>query len=135
MRITITEMGEILHWADIDGYLDVPQSSEELLINYIRAGYKWLDDIYQNEYKKVLNIWKLLPKAIWERYKTWGDFSEHRESVLLKEAIINFKKTIKRKSRPDFFKKGNINAKIKAIIKKRSGKKTRQNKGRVSKTK
>jgi len=118
MRITLTEMSEIFEWADIEGALAVPERSDELKIDFIRKGFKWLYDIVYPAFKHAMEIWKLLPREQWERYKRWGEFSEHRESRLLEERLLRLRKIVRAKSRPDFFKRGKFNAQIKALDKK-----------------
>jgi len=124
MRITIVEMSEILNRANVE--LDVPSRSEELKTEYISDGYKWIYQIIVPKFLDVMEIWKLLPKELWERYDKWGVFEEHREVVLLEERMVTFKKYLKDKQRPDFFKRSKINAKIKALDKKASRRKTKQ---------
>lgn len=135
MRIILTEMHDILDWAGIGNYLSVPQQSEELNIDYIREGYKWIIKIRETVARDAIDIWKLLPRSMWERYELWGEFSEHRESIMLGERLTKLKKAVKSKSRPDFFKRGIINGKIKKLNKKRDSKASRSNKARVPKTK
>lgn len=48
--------------------------------------YNWLNAIMQNEYLEVAKIWRLLHPDTWAFYDLMGDFNEHREVILLKEA-------------------------------------------------
>jgi len=135
MRITLTEMSEIFEWADIEAALAAPSRAEELKVGFIRSGYKWLYDIVYPAFKEVMEIWKLLPREQWERYKRWGEFNEHRESRLLDERLLRLRKIVRAKTRPDFFKRGKINAQIKALDKKRDRSGNSKSKKRVPKTK
>jgi hypothetical protein len=107
MRITITAMSEIFEWADIDGALCVPKESENLRVDFLRKGYKWLYNIVYPAFQDAINIWKLQPS----------------------ERLLRLRKIVRAKSRPDFFKRGKINAAIKNLHKKgtrKSSKKTTQ---------
>jgi len=126
MRITITEMSELFEWADIEGALSCPVDCEELKIDFIRKGYKWLYENVVPSFKFALEIWKLQPKEQWVRYKQWGEFSEHRESRMLAERLLRMRKIVRAKARPDFFKRGKINAAIKRLHKKRAGKSSKK---------
>jgi hypothetical protein len=118
MRITITAMSELFDWAGISGALEIPIESENLKADFIRLGYKWLYKTINPLYQHALEIWKLLPRDLWIRYKAWGEFEEHRESRLLNERLLKLRKAVRSKSRPDFFKRGKINAAIKKLHKK-----------------
>jgi hypothetical protein len=126
MRITITAMSEIFEWADIDGALCVPKESENLRVDFLRKGYKWLYNIVYPAFQDAIDIWKLQPREMWERYKRWGEFNEHRESKLLSERLLRLRKIVRAKSRPDFFKRGKINAAIKNLHKKRTRKSSKK---------
>jgi len=39
---------------------------------------------------EIVRIWKMQPAAIWETYKTFGGYDNHRECVLLKQATELF---------------------------------------------
>jgi len=39
-----------------------------------------------------VRIWNLQPAAVWEAYKHFGDFDNHRECILLRQAVSAFLK-------------------------------------------
>lgn len=132
MRIRILEMSKLIQKSGIpDNYLRVPKDSEKLKASFVDEGYKWLEDIYNTVFKEATKVWALLPELLWVRYFAWGYFEDHREMIMLKAALLKLSTAIKRKSRPDFFKKGKINA----AIKKATGSGNRKSKKRVSETK
>ena len=124
MRIILVEMGPMLHEANIkEGYLQVPEYAEICRSEFIIAAHKWLEDIHEGVYKVVMDVRKLLPETLWNRYKAWGeDFDEHREVKMLKEALVIFRKAIVSRKRPDFFKRGKYNAELKRRTKKSKAK-------------
>lgn len=81
---------------------------EEVHMDHVREGYKWLLAIYEDKYKAVMKIRKLLPEETWDRYERWGDFDEHREVVLLRERLAVLKKAMAMSKRPDIFKKTKV---------------------------
>ncbi len=120
MRIILVEMGPMIHEANIkEEYLQVPENAEICRSEFIIAAHKWLEGIHEGAYKAVMAVRKLLPETLWDRYKAWGeDFSEHREVIMLKEALVIFRKAIVSRKRPDFFKRGKYNGEIKRRSKK-----------------
>jgi hypothetical protein len=74
-------------------------------------------DLNENEHLKALQIWQLLPEEIWNRYAAWGDFEDHRESILLKSALRKLYKAVVNNHRPDFFKKGRFKHALKLALK------------------
>lgn len=78
---------------------------DHLKITFIRPGFYWIRGVYEEEYEEVNKIKKLLPDHLWARYKSWGGFDEHREVVLLKDALIKLRAKVVSRDRPDIFKK------------------------------
>lgn len=95
---------------------------EDLDTEFLEVASDWIDTVYILLYGDILQIKKLLSEETWKRYQTWGGFEEHRECVLLRGALDRFKEMITSKDRPDFFKKGKLDAKLKST----------KSKGRVS---
>ena len=95
-----------------DDYLTLPPECDDFKIDWIRPATKWIKTIYMGPYNAAACIKCLLPKEIWDRYKNWGDFDEHRESVLLREKLVILKKACRAKDRPDIFKKGKRDGEI-----------------------
>jgi len=67
-------------------------------------GQLWLKEIFENEYKAVYDIRKLLPENIWGFYKAFhGDFKNHREVKMLKERSDLLERALMQVDRPDLF--------------------------------
>jgi hypothetical protein len=90
------------------------ENLSDLDIDFLQKALDWIYSIYVLEYHQVLNIKQLLSDEIWKRYQTWGGFEEHRECVLLRKSLGDFKHMITHPERPDFFKKGKLDAKLKS---------------------
>ena len=94
-------------------HLTIPNDAYQYRADFIRPAYVWLCARYDVEYSDVQRIKKMQPAAIWERYKKWGGFEEHREVLLLNDALILLRSSLVSRTRPDFFKKSKRNAKHK----------------------
>lgn len=128
MRVMLLEMSLLIQKSGVPkDYLTVPKESEKLRAAFVDDGLKWLESIYDMEFRNAYRIRALLPEELWDRYEKWGDFGEHREVKLLNESLAILKKAIRRKSRPDFFKKGKINEQIKKLHKKGTRKSRKKN--------
>jgi hypothetical protein len=86
-------------------HLEVPIDSDIYKMPFVQEGHHWVTEIYNKEYVEVLRIKKMQPEAVWQRYKRWGVFDEHREVILLRKAINVLRTAVVARSRPDFFKK------------------------------
>lgn len=86
-------------------HLNVPDGSEDLRADFIRPAYHWVADLYESEYTEITRIKAMQPDEIWSRYKLWGGFEDHREVVLLKEALNALRTKLVSRKRPDFYKK------------------------------
>ena len=117
MRNMLTYMSTLLDKAGIAGVLGVPEHSEKLTAAFVKGGYDWLRNIYENQYAKALEVWKLLPEALWKRYAVWGCFEDHREAIMLTNALAEMKKVIMCQGRPAFFKKAIIAKRLRSKIK------------------
>jgi len=127
MRVMLLEMSLLIQKSGVSGdYLTVPKDSEKLRAAFVDDGLKWLEDLHKKEFRDAQRIRALLPEELWTRYENWGDFTEHREVQLLNEALATLKKAIRRKSRPDFFKKGKINGELKRLHEKGTGKRSKK---------
>jgi len=84
----------------------VHEDSAILPVDVVREGYQWLLAVHQGPFQKVLDIWKLCPEGVWDRYFLFGGFEEHREMVLLHKALIQLKKAMYR--RPVLFTKSKV---------------------------
>jgi hypothetical protein len=127
MEDMIELMSEALNEAKCSekSYLKIEVECDSLKADMIRDGYKWLKNIFDTTYKDIVAIKRLLPEEIWNRYKKWDGFSEHREMVLLKEALVKFRKEMISNARPDFFKSGKRSKALKP--KKAVGRKHKKN--------
>ena len=81
----------------------IHEDSAILPADIVREGYQWLLAIHQGPFQKVIDIWKLCPEEVWDRYFLFGDFEDHREMKLLRGALIHLKKSMYR--RPVLFTK------------------------------
>lgn len=96
---------------------DLPESDDLQILHmtFIREGYKWLKDVYETEFLAFHKVWKLIPQAQWESYDRMPDMDDLQEVILLKKAKFVLRGKIVGRDRPDFFKKGKLNGKIKKI--------------------
>lgn len=102
----VTEMSPLFLEAKIqEDYLSFPEESLRFDSSIISEAYKWINKIYSKEYKNVLGIWTLLSPDMWQRYRLWEDFGDHRETTLLNEALQKLRRAVINKNRPDLFKK------------------------------
>lgn len=88
-----------------DNHLVVPEDSNELRADFIRPAYKWIAEIYQNEYAKARRVKGLLSDELWKRYREWGGYEDHREMVLLRKACNALRASLVSQKRPDFYKR------------------------------
>lgn len=96
-----------------DDILDVPDDAEKLKVDFIKPAYAWICELRTIVWKKYRDVKNLLSDTLWERYKQWGGFEDHRECVLLRESLVAFRKAVRHRDRPDFYKKGKLNAALK----------------------
>ena len=110
------EMSGLFEEAKIkENYLNVDPEAVNFDTEVIIEAFNWIQKIHDKEYQKAKEIKILLPEDIWIRYKSWGsDFADHREVILLNEALQLLRKTVVNSSRPDLFK----NSKVKSFINK-----------------
>jgi len=88
-----------------DDYLDFPNDAVYFELHVIEEAHNWILEIYNNPYRGARSIKNLLSDEMWERYRTWNDFGDHREVVLLTEAIQKLRKAVMNGRRPNLFKK------------------------------
>jgi hypothetical protein len=62
----------------------------------------WIQDLYKGPYAACQQIRRLLSEDLWDKYKLWGEFDEHRECILYSERLAIFKAACKQ--RPLIFK-------------------------------
>ena len=106
IRKTCDLMEPLLIEANIpEDYLDFPEDAKYFEQHVIEVAHKWILGIYNKEYREAKAIKSLLSEEMWERYRTWADFGDHREVVLLTEAIQKLRKIMMTGSRPELFKK------------------------------
>jgi hypothetical protein len=88
-----------------EDYLQVPVEAKDFDARIIMEAYKWINEIYNTVYREAKSIKNLLSEEMWERYRTWNDFGDHREVILLTEALQKFRRAVVTGDRPDLFKK------------------------------
>jgi hypothetical protein len=100
-----------------DDYLMVTPEMQYIESTLIVEAHGWIHKIYLNEYRKLKRVYDLLSPEMWERYRTWEDFGDHREVVLFNEAATLLKKTVVTNERPVIFKKSKVRGLIDKIKK------------------
>jgi hypothetical protein len=112
----IEEMTPLFEESKIkENYLIVDPEAINFDLKVITEAFNWIQKIHDREYQKAKEIKLLLPEETWIRYKSWGqDFADHREVILLNEALQKLRKVIVSSTRPDLFK----NSKVKSFLKK-----------------
>lgn len=111
LRRMLVEMRPILVEAGINlEHYELPEDDEieHLYPEIFTTAFNWLLDIRGNQYAKILGIKELLPEEIWERYKKWEGFEEHREVVMLNTALRVLKAHMAIHNRPDLFCKTKV---------------------------
>ena len=109
-----SEMGTCLqHIKGNKDYLSVPEGVEHLNDKWVEDAFNWLTTIYNGVYQDWLEVRKLLSEEQWKRYELWGGFERHREVKMLKKESIKVRTAIISRKRPNFFKKGKVNAAVK----------------------
>lgn len=91
-----------------EDYFNLPDEVEFFPQELLKEGYEWIERIYNKEHREAKNIKGLLSEEMWERYRQWADFGDHREVVLLTEALQKFRKTVMNAKRPMIFKKSYV---------------------------
>lgn len=118
MRKLIDSMQVVFNEAGIkEDYINLPELVEHFDLNIIQNAYTWITSIYNGVFREVKGIKILLPEEMWERYRAWGGFGDHREVVLLNAALQKFRKEVVTVHRPDLFKKTKTASIIKKIKK------------------
>ena len=114
MALHIEEMTDALKYAKIkEGHLAISEKALQLPVTMIREACHWIENLFQCEFHGYKKVRKLCTEEIWERYLSWEDFADHREVVLLRKAIFLLRKAVVSRQRPDFFKKGKVDAALK----------------------
>lgn len=62
-----------------------------LTVEDLENRLNFLEQVWRDEYWQVLDIWRLLPPAIWARYQDFGE-TRLREQKLLREARKKLRK-------------------------------------------
>jgi len=106
-----------MHLVKAKAAIVLPDNPETLKNPYIQEGYKWIMEIFHNEYKAVCQIRSQQSEAIWERYEKWEGFDDHAEVVIYKRELSKLRKAIVSRKRPTLFKKGAIDGVRKRIEK------------------
>jgi hypothetical protein len=116
----IDEMAPLFEEAKIrENYLFVDPEAINFDLKVITEAFNWIQKIHDREYQKAKEIKMLLPEETWIRYKSWGaDFADHREVILLNEALQKLRKVIVSSTRPDLFKNSKVKSFLKKLMKK-----------------
>lgn len=124
MANMLAEMSPALEFAGVKiSMLQIPEDAKEFKADFIRPAFHWLDSVYETEFKAYSDVRDLCSEEVWKRYFLWGDYEDHREVIMLREAAAVLKKRIYSKERADFFKKGKQDGQRKAA--RRKGDKTK----------
>lgn len=100
-------------------YLHIPENVNKIDVRYIEDGYAWISEIYNTVHRDAKAIKNLLSEEMWQRYSAWDDFADHREMILLKDALMNLKKQIINVKRPVLFKKSRIKMIVERAMKRK----------------
>ncbi len=74
-------------------------------MTFIRPDWKWMCKVHKKEFAQVQKIKALLSPELWKRYRDWCGFDEHREVVLLREALSILRARMVSRKRPPFLKR------------------------------
>lgn len=72
-------------------YAKIMDVDPNLTVEDLENRHAFLIKVWENEYREVLEVWRLLPPAIWQRYTDFGE-TQLREQKLLKEAQKRLRK-------------------------------------------
>jgi hypothetical protein len=100
-----------------EDYFNLPEEVEFFPQELLQEGYEWIEKIYNKEHREAKNIKGLLSEEMWERYRSWADFGDHREVILLTEALQKFRKIVMNAKRPVIFKKSYVKTLIHKVKK------------------
>jgi hypothetical protein len=113
------EMSSLFIEAKIkEDYLTIDPAAINFDKEIILEAFDWTHKIRDDQFQKVKRIKMLLTEEMWVRYKSWGDFSDHREVVLLNEGLQTLRKAVINSLRPDLFKKSKVKSFINKLAKK-----------------
>jgi hypothetical protein len=91
-----------------ENYFTFPDDAKHFDGKVLEEALKWTKELFIKEYKDVQTIKSLLTEEMWTRYMAWEDFSDHREVVLLNEALKKLRKKVVNGQRPDLFKRERV---------------------------
>jgi len=85
----------------------IHESSGLFPMAFVREGYKWIKAIFDGPFQKAQNVRKQVSEEQWESYATMVglDCEEFTEVIELNKALVQLRKAVSSKSRPDFFKR------------------------------
>ena len=89
----VAEMRELTLAAGVpeSTFNQIVEVDQNLTIEDLENRLAFLEHTRNNEYWEVLNIWRLLPPEIWNRYEQFGE-SQLREQKLLRDARKKLRK-------------------------------------------
>ena len=115
MRDLLIEMRPLITKSGVPhGRLVIPQDASELVkIDLLRPALEWLVDIHNLEWEAARKARALCTEEVWDRMEKWDDFHDHREAIILRNALKGLRKECVNRNRPVFWRKSKINGIIK----------------------
>jgi len=96
--------------------LDITQDAIKFKYDTISDGHRWVFMIYKGEWLGASRARALCTEDIWNSMEMFEeDFKNHREVKILTKALLELKKALCSRLRPDLFKKGKRNVWLKKI--------------------
>jgi hypothetical protein len=89
-----------------EGYIKVPKDIEKMPISVVRDAYKWAKNLFENQYRDWVRVWRENTPEEWEGLLLYDDL-DFEEVKILKDLQHKLRVAITvRKSRPSLLKKG-----------------------------
>lgn len=114
MRDMLIEMQPLIAKSGVPrGRLVIPEHVEFVKIDLLRPACEWMHMIYDTVWEAARRARALCTEEVWDRMEKWDDFHDHREAVILRNALKGLRKECINRNRPEFWRKSKINGTIK----------------------
>ena len=87
--------------------LAVEQDLEEVPYKIIHEGWKWLCDVFDNEYAEANSIYTSAPEHVWTNYKIM-EAHDQQEVLMLRRALNKLRLRVISRERPLLFKSAQL---------------------------
>lgn len=111
LKRNVAELKESVNGAIKVFRLDLPEGWEDLTVEDLKAGYKYVKGIMANEYAQFAKIQKEMPPKYWERHDKFDFCSDTEEHKKRNALIKQLRLVINSNKRPDMFKKQYVRSK------------------------